>query len=468
MYADAVVETESGASYPVHRVILAPLAPFFHKVFAGAFSESERRIVRIQQADERAVRLLLEFAYGGDVEVMSECATNLNVALETWKLAHRFGIPALMSIAASEATCLPRVETCIDVLRHARIYHCDSSAEVMFEYIAFNFAEVSRTAGFLKLEYDEVRALLSTTQLIASERDVLWAVLEWAKHDFARRKRLLEELMTQHVVFARLEARDVTLLAENSIILPPSIVGEALLSVTTRFIPVRGLCAINVDSDVVKCACARSKYGSPYGSAICCLHRMSKRKQPDAMKRTAQSFRVSMVRCLSGEMQDSVWRNSFLLTLPFGESVGKEFFYRRFAISVLNIALSLFFVLDMNSVEGSPFSFVIVVDRRVAAVGDKKDLFSEAAHLCGHFEVKLLSADGSLLSEVSERVPFTALCERRESTFRKRRLWASDFPLPYSSTVDVPCLKQDLEIWRHTDQEYNVLLNVTLSKIADL
>eukprot|EP00171_Calliarthron_tuberculosum_P008365 IDg8365t1 len=112
LYTDSVVETESGASFPVHRAVLAQLAPFFHTAFGGGFSESERRVVRIHQAEDDAVLLLLKFAYGGDAIVAHACATSLTCALNTWKLAHRFGIRPLMSLAAAEATGHPCVETC--------------------------------------------------------------------------------------------------------------------------------------------------------------------------------------------------------------------------------------------------------------------------------------------------------------------------------------------------------------------
>ncbi|KAA8577400.1 hypothetical protein FQN60_018726 [Etheostoma spectabile] len=74
-----------------HRVILSACSPYFRAMFTGELAESRQTEVVIRDIDERAMELLIDFAYTSQVTVEEEMSRrcSLRPAFSSWLRSRR-------------------------------------------------------------------------------------------------------------------------------------------------------------------------------------------------------------------------------------------------------------------------------------------------------------------------------------------------------------------------------------------
>ncbi|XP_050302489.1 kelch-like protein 17 [Anthonomus grandis grandis] len=176
--------------FRAHKVVLASISPYFFAMFNGEMKEQNLSEIAIHDMDATAVDLLLDYTYTGQITITAD---NVQVLLPASSL--------LQMQDVREACCrflLRQLHptNCLGIRSFADTHSCKELHLRSHIYALQNFQQVVSTEEFLLLPFEEVKELISNSQLnISSEEDVFTAVLNWVKHDLLERQKYISALM---------------------------------------------------------------------------------------------------------------------------------------------------------------------------------------------------------------------------------------------------------------------------------
>ncbi|EFA04963.1 kelch-like protein 17 isoform X1 [Tribolium castaneum] len=176
--------------FRAHKVILASVSPYFYAMFNGDMKEQHQSEITIHDLDPTAIDLLIEYSYTGQILITPD---NVQVLLPASSV--------LQIQEVREACCkflLRQLHptNCLGIRSFADTHCCKELHLKSHVYALQNFQQVVGTEEFLLLPVEEVKELISNSQLnISSEEDVFTAVLNWVKHDLGERSRFISQLM---------------------------------------------------------------------------------------------------------------------------------------------------------------------------------------------------------------------------------------------------------------------------------
>lgn len=176
-----------------HRVVLAACSPYFRAMFTGELAESRQTDVVIRDIEEKAIDLLIEFAYTSKIVVEENNVQSL--------------LPAaciLQMVEIQEICCefLKRQldpSNCLGIRAFADTHACRELLRVAEKFVQANFQDVKESEEFLLLPPQQLVEIISSDDLnIQSEEEVYSALLAWVKFGINERQVILPQIL-QHV-----------------------------------------------------------------------------------------------------------------------------------------------------------------------------------------------------------------------------------------------------------------------------
>ncbi|KAH8254984.1 hypothetical protein KR038_011454, partial [Drosophila bunnanda] len=180
-----------GDTINAHRVVLASVSPYFYAMFNDDMLERTQGLVRLHDVDSTALRQLIDYTYTGEITITEQ---NVQVLLPA------SGLLQMHSVRDACCKFLLRQlhpSNCLGIRSFADAHSCKELHTRSHKYALQNFQQVVGTEEFLLLPFEEVRELISNSQLnISSEERVFGAVINWVKHDLPSRRLHIAELMS--------------------------------------------------------------------------------------------------------------------------------------------------------------------------------------------------------------------------------------------------------------------------------
>lgn len=146
-----------------HRVILSACSPYFRAMFTGELAESRQTEVVIRDIDERAMELLIDFAYTSQITVEEGNVQTL--------------LPAacLLQLAEIQEACCEFLKrqldpsNCLGIRAFADTHSCRELLRIADKFTQHNFQEVrSPSAGTVVLESCGLLFLCASSQTLPS------------------------------------------------------------------------------------------------------------------------------------------------------------------------------------------------------------------------------------------------------------------------------------------------------------
>ncbi|KAK1786911.1 hypothetical protein P4O66_017014, partial [Electrophorus voltai] len=172
-----------------HRVILSACSPYFRAMFTGELAESRQTEVVIRDIDERAMELLIDFAYTSQVTVEESNVQTL--------------LPAacLLQLAEIQEACCEFLKrqldpsNCLGIRAFADTHSCRELLRIADKFTQHNFQEVMESEEFMLLPANQLIDIISSDELnVRSEEQVFNAVMAWVKYSIQERRPQLPQV----------------------------------------------------------------------------------------------------------------------------------------------------------------------------------------------------------------------------------------------------------------------------------
>ncbi|UYV74625.1 KLHL10 [Cordylochernes scorpioides] len=172
---DAVLHTEEGGQFEVHRAIMSACSPYFSALFSNSSSVKASNHFSIPGVSSNMMGLIIDYAYTRDF-----CVSWDNIQ-DVLPAADQLNIMGMVNLCCAFLAAEIAPENCIGIHRFAQVYHCPELEKLAYKFIMSNFPEVSQRSEELpRLPLQEVAALLSSDDLNAASEELVWeAACRW-------------------------------------------------------------------------------------------------------------------------------------------------------------------------------------------------------------------------------------------------------------------------------------------------
>uniref|UniRef100_T1ISY7 BTB domain-containing protein n=1 Tax=Strigamia maritima TaxID=126957 RepID=T1ISY7_STRMM len=193
LLCDAIIRTDDGIQFVVHRAILSACSPYFRALFTSTLNIGERTNVMIPGISAEMLGLIIQYAYTRAVPI-----TVYNV-IDLLPAADQFHVLGLLKDCCDyliEQLC---PENCIGIRNFAKLHFCKEMEKESQNFIMRNFSEVAEhSEELMELPLQEVVAVFGADDLNVRNEDIVWeAVIRWIDEDPAARKQHIVVLMEQ-------------------------------------------------------------------------------------------------------------------------------------------------------------------------------------------------------------------------------------------------------------------------------
>ena len=200
---DVVLVFDDGVEIPAHRVVLASASPYFRTMFKVNMRESGERRVLLGVVDSASVKALVDFAYTGEIDVISDN----DVAL--FSAAHRLLFDDVVDYCCEGLANRMNKSNCLRWLEFADQYNCQKLLSVADRHVAFHIVDLAETDEFRRLSLEHVSRLLASDELAVSREEEVWDIaMKWFQHDEDNRKSTME-ILTKSIRFSLLSEQFV-------------------------------------------------------------------------------------------------------------------------------------------------------------------------------------------------------------------------------------------------------------------
>ena len=173
-----------------HRVVLACVSRYFKVMFTSEMAESRNKSVSIKDIDEKAMELLVNFAYTSKITLTIENVQPLLYA------------SSILQLETVAYACCDFMKThlhpsnCIGIRTFAEQHGRNELMKIADQYIYDNFSGVVESDEFFTMTPKHLDAIVSSEDLnVDSETHVYEAVMRWVKHKTDDRKKYLATLI---------------------------------------------------------------------------------------------------------------------------------------------------------------------------------------------------------------------------------------------------------------------------------
>lgn len=178
-----VVLTVDEKEIHAHKVVLAACSSYFGPMFIGEFAEPDGVPIVIEEVEEDALIVLIEFAYTSKIKI-----THRNV-YSLFEAADALQFQGVKNACFKFFKSQMNKSNCIRTWLFADCHNCTELIDASLKYIECNFLDIMRGQEFLSIEPHTVARIVDLEDLaIACEEQVYEAVLGWLYHDIDRRK----------------------------------------------------------------------------------------------------------------------------------------------------------------------------------------------------------------------------------------------------------------------------------------
>lgn len=161
-----------GVCIQAHRAVLASCSAYFMAMFTGELSEKQKSEIEIHSIAPKALKLIIDFAYTGHIEV------NQSNVLYILPAAN------LLQLKRVEERCCQFLESqlqpynCIGISHFAEMHACVDLHQAALQYTLMHFADVAQHEEYLKLSCEEVIELISANNLVVPCEEVIFHAVE--------------------------------------------------------------------------------------------------------------------------------------------------------------------------------------------------------------------------------------------------------------------------------------------------
>ena len=188
-------------TFNAHKLILSACCPYFRAMFTQEMAESRQKEVTIQDVDEHAMELLIDFAYTAVIKIDE---TNVQTILPA---------ACILQLQEIQAACCEFLKkqldpsNCLGIKFFADTHACSDLLHVSELYTLHNFQDVVESEEFLLLSTEELCEIISSDELnVITEEDVFVSVMKWVRFNISERKDKLKEVL-KHVRLPLLSAK---------------------------------------------------------------------------------------------------------------------------------------------------------------------------------------------------------------------------------------------------------------------
>ncbi|XP_078593128.1 kelch-like protein 24 [Branchiostoma floridae x Branchiostoma japonicum] len=178
----------SGKEIPCHRNVLAACSEYFHAMFCNGHHENKEHKVDIHGVTPDTFQLLVDYMYTSKVTITESNAVELLEGANFFRI-----LPVRDACVAFSNNLSP--QDCLQMLQVGKMLSCPVLEKKASSCALEEFETVSKTFEFLSLTKDQLKTLISSDDLKASEETVYTAVMAWIDHNHEQRKEEMRELM---------------------------------------------------------------------------------------------------------------------------------------------------------------------------------------------------------------------------------------------------------------------------------
>ncbi|XP_078039106.1 uncharacterized protein LOC144471169 [Augochlora pura] len=190
---DGAIRCARDHVFPVHRVILSAVSPYFKALFTNSLrgGKTETTEVVIDSIPSEIFSLILDYAYTGTCDVNTENVEQL------LPLADQFEVLGVVQLCCQFLLQELRPENCLGIIKFARHYFCRDLEEKGRKYIRHHFKRIlQESPEFKELTGEELEAILRDDELnVKNEEIVFEAVKTWVEHNLEERRPRLPRLL---------------------------------------------------------------------------------------------------------------------------------------------------------------------------------------------------------------------------------------------------------------------------------
>ncbi|XP_057671404.1 ring canal kelch homolog [Diorhabda carinulata] len=184
-----VVLVAGDAEIAAHKMVLAACSPYFYAMFSS-FEESRQDRIVLQEVDQQALMLLIEYVYTSEVSVTED---NVQVLLPA---ANLLQLTDVRDACCEFLQAQLHPTNCLGIRAFADLHGCLELLSHAEYYIELHFSEVVECEEFLTLSHLQVSKLISSDRLtVPTEEKVFECVVAWVQNDLENRKQHLSSLM---------------------------------------------------------------------------------------------------------------------------------------------------------------------------------------------------------------------------------------------------------------------------------
>ena len=179
-----LVHVASSREIRAHKVVLAACSPYFESMFIGEFAEPGDIPIEVEEIEENALELLVDFAYTSRIKLTDQ---NVYTLFEASDLLQFMGVRnacfRFFKVQMNKSNC-------IRTWLFAEDHSCTELIDASLKYVECNFLDIVKGREYLNLEHpDLVGKVLSLEDIaVTSEEQVYEAALGWLRHLSDRRK----------------------------------------------------------------------------------------------------------------------------------------------------------------------------------------------------------------------------------------------------------------------------------------
>ncbi|XP_058116354.1 kelch-like protein 10 [Anopheles ziemanni] len=187
----SIVLPETGREYRIHRVIIGSCSDYFHILFTTTVP-SEKYFLELPGIPGSIMEEIIRYAY------LRECALTEDTVFDVYAASDFLLINSLTERCTDFILSRLRLDNCVTVMLFGRQHASPKVQKAAWQFMLKHFTALveSDMSELLRLEVDDLGALLADDLLNVREEDVVWEfLLRWINHDPGKRARYIGRLM---------------------------------------------------------------------------------------------------------------------------------------------------------------------------------------------------------------------------------------------------------------------------------
>ena len=165
-------------SFLVHRAFMAAVSDYFYAMLTGGMQETYKDSIELKGVPENGLQLLLEFLYTGKLTLTTDNVCSVLIA------------SAYLQVEPAVHYCSRFLEGAIspdnvlDILDVAKLYSLIDVKSAAMSYILQHFESVAQRQGHVRLEYEDLKWVLSNEDFQHKREFELYkCIQQWLNHE---------------------------------------------------------------------------------------------------------------------------------------------------------------------------------------------------------------------------------------------------------------------------------------------